>query len=471
MSEGSYIPLAVGEGYFSDWQSPISADDGKTWVWNHAQQKYVPQALSAGVTDHALLTHLDFANSGHTGFEQAGAGAAAVATHVGLADPHSQYLLASSYTAADVFAKVLTQDGSGSGLDADLLDGSDSSAFATSGHNHSGTYQPLDDELTAIAGLVSAANTVPSFTGPGTAALLTVGTAANNLVKLDASAKLPAVDGSQLTNLPSGGSPGGSTTQVQYNSSGAFAGDAGMTYDATNDALTVSGRVVTPIIRVVSDSAAALKIQNQGGTSDVLTVDTSGNTIITKHVKAAAANTYDVGASSVDYRNCYSRTLISGGNLAITAGGGGGQITFTANASTTVATWTSSLVKFSRNVDIGDVGNSCNLTMYGNVTVGDPAGAGRTHGFHGLTTFTPGVTASGAILTVKDNASHTSGNAQEWQTSAGAVNFAIGADGKLKTNQATANTNTPSGATAKQLPIYDQAGTLLGYIPVYGSAW
>ena len=35
----------------------------------------------------------------------------------------------SSYTASDVFAKVLTQDGTGSGLDADLLDGINSDAF------------------------------------------------------------------------------------------------------------------------------------------------------------------------------------------------------------------------------------------------------------------------------------------------------------------------------------------------------
>jgi hypothetical protein len=38
---------------------------------------------------------------------------------------------ASAYTAADVLAKLLTVDGSGSGLDADLLDGQSSAAFAT----------------------------------------------------------------------------------------------------------------------------------------------------------------------------------------------------------------------------------------------------------------------------------------------------------------------------------------------------
>lgn len=44
-------------------------------------------------------------------------------------------------------------------------------------------------------------------------------------------------------------------------------------------------------------------------------------------------------------------------------------------------------------------------------------------------------------------------------------------DGHFLTGDATANTNTPSGATAYKFPIYDQTGTLLGYIPVYGSAW
>jgi hypothetical protein len=39
------------------------------------------------------------------------------------------YLAASSYTAADVLSKLLTVDGSGSGLDADLLDGQSSAAF------------------------------------------------------------------------------------------------------------------------------------------------------------------------------------------------------------------------------------------------------------------------------------------------------------------------------------------------------
>lgn len=39
------------------------------------------------------------------------------------------------------------------GGNADLLDGNHASAFSLSTHNHNGTYQPLDADLTAIAGL------------------------------------------------------------------------------------------------------------------------------------------------------------------------------------------------------------------------------------------------------------------------------------------------------------------------------
>lgn len=55
----------------------------------------------------------------------------------------------------------------------------------------------------AIDGSVAQAR---SLLGLGTAALLDTGTAAGNVVKLDGSGKLPAVDGSQLTNLAAAGS-------------------------------------------------------------------------------------------------------------------------------------------------------------------------------------------------------------------------------------------------------------------------
>ena len=98
--------------------------------------------------------------------------------------------------------------------------------------------QAYDAGLNSIAGLTTAADkviyttasdtyAVTSFTaygrslvddadaatarttlGLGTAAVLNVGTSANNIVQLDGTSKLPAVDGSQLTNLTTGANAG-----------------------------------------------------------------------------------------------------------------------------------------------------------------------------------------------------------------------------------------------------------------------
>ena len=51
---------------------------------------------------------------------------------------------------------------------------------------------------------LASASSARTNLGLGTAATNDVGTSANNVVQLDGSAKLPAVDGSQLTNLPGG---------------------------------------------------------------------------------------------------------------------------------------------------------------------------------------------------------------------------------------------------------------------------
>ena len=69
------------------------------------------------IGDAALSASIEFDPSG------------AVDEHVAASDPHAQYLKETDYTAADVLTKLLTVDGAGSGLDADLLDGLNSAAF------------------------------------------------------------------------------------------------------------------------------------------------------------------------------------------------------------------------------------------------------------------------------------------------------------------------------------------------------
>lgn len=51
--------------------------------------------------------------------------------------------LETGQTAAQLLTKIKTVDGTGSGLDADTLDGSHASAFAVSNHNHNTVYLPL----------------------------------------------------------------------------------------------------------------------------------------------------------------------------------------------------------------------------------------------------------------------------------------------------------------------------------------
>jgi hypothetical protein len=67
------------------------------------------------------------------------------------------------------------------------------------------TGSPITSSGTINLEVNSISNT--KITGLGTAATLNVGTSANNIVQLDGSARLPAVDGSQLTNLTAA-SPG-----------------------------------------------------------------------------------------------------------------------------------------------------------------------------------------------------------------------------------------------------------------------
>lgn len=87
--------------------------------------------------------------------------------------------------------------------------------------NIGSTVQGYDADLAAIAGLSPTDNDIlqrksgawtsrtiaqiKTDLAYGTAANFNVGTAANNVVQLDGTAKLPAVDGSQLTNLPAVG--------------------------------------------------------------------------------------------------------------------------------------------------------------------------------------------------------------------------------------------------------------------------
>jgi hypothetical protein len=85
-------------------------------------------------------------------------------------------------------------------------------AKSATSHDHTGTYQPLDTQLTDLAGLAYAGNTL-------------------KVVRVNA-----GETAFELATV-SAGSVAGSDTQVQFNDGGSFGGDTKLVYDKTNDIL------------------------------------------------------------------------------------------------------------------------------------------------------------------------------------------------------------------------------------------
>lgn len=130
------------------------------------------------------------------------------------------YLKSSGYTAADVLTKIKTVDGTGSGLDADLLDGNEASAFALSGHTHTiANVTNLQTTLDAKAPLAS-----PALTGTPTAPTAAAGTnttqvATTAFVQAAVSASAAGLDVKQSARLYAPGIGIGT-----YNSTGGAKG-------------------------------------------------------------------------------------------------------------------------------------------------------------------------------------------------------------------------------------------------------
>jgi len=204
------------------------------------------QAYDAQLADVAGLTPSDgniIVGDGSNFVAESGATARAslgltIGTHVQAYD--AQLADVAGLTPSD--GNIIIGDGS------NFVAESGSTARASLGLTIGTDVQAYDAELAALAGLTSAADKGIQFTGSGTAgtfdltaagkALLddadasaqrttlglgtaatqTVGTSANNVVQLDGSARLPAVDGSQLTNVSGtgGGATGGGSDEVFY---------------------------------------------------------------------------------------------------------------------------------------------------------------------------------------------------------------------------------------------------------------
>lgn len=158
----------------------------------------------------------------------------------------------SDWPAAVSMTEVGYLDGVTSAIQAQL-DGK-----SATGHTHS--YQPLDTELTALAGLTSAADRLPYFTGSGTASLATFTAAARALLD-DADAA------AMRATLGLGSAATTAATAYATAAQGTNADSA----QQPNVAASFAETVIT-----ASGSTAALRV-TQTGAGDALRVEDSAN--------------------------------------------------------------------------------------------------------------------------------------------------------------------------------------------------
>jgi hypothetical protein len=130
-------------------------------------------------------------------------------------------------TAAQVLAKLVTVDGAGSGLDADLLDGLNSTAFATTVHTHTASQvtdfsEAVDDRVAAL--LVPGANV--TLTYDDAANTLTVASTGGTTITISDTAPTPTAGAlwfdSAGTQLYVGYNDGSSTQWVVATNTGKF---------------------------------------------------------------------------------------------------------------------------------------------------------------------------------------------------------------------------------------------------------
>ena len=129
------------------------------------------------------------------------------------------------------------------------------------------TFASSSGGLTAVNNLsdLASAATARTNLGLGTAAVLNTGTSAGNAIVLDGSARLPAVDGSQLTGLPSGYSgwtvsDGSNSENIASTNTVTFAGSGAtsVAYNTGNNTLTISSTDNNTTYSNATTSAAGL---------------------------------------------------------------------------------------------------------------------------------------------------------------------------------------------------------------------
>ena len=199
----------------------------------------------------------------------------------------SDLVKTTDYTASDVLTKLLTVDGSGSSLDADLLDGSHKTDFLLKADNLSG---------------LSSTSTARSNLGLGSASTYNVGTSANNIVQLNGSAQIPAIDGSLITGITATQVSGISGTYAPL-ASPALTGTPTASTPSANDNTTkiaTTEFVQTELSAMILDDLSDVVITGTPSNNQVLKYDTGTSKWINGTSSGSVASLDDLSDVSID---------------------------------------------------------------------------------------------------------------------------------------------------------------------------
>ena len=237
--------------------------------------------------------------------------------------------------------------------------------------------------------------------GLGTAATLNVGTSANNVVQLDGSAKLPAVDGSQLTNLPVQVSSGRLLRAPQILTSGT-------SYTTPADCNSI-------YVELVGGGGGG------GGGSVSSAGGGGGGAYAAKYfaVSPSTAYTYAIGAGATTDGGSGGNTTFTVGATTVTAGGGSGggtsgSIPPTSASGGAGGTATNGDI----NVTGGSGGRGFTSGSYANVVTGNGGASGLGFGCGAQSAYT----SSNSLLSGSNGSGYGGGGS-------GAINNGAGGDG------------------------------------------